>query len=300
MELIRKRKSESIIDTPSITGRIVHVIVVAILIGIAFCSLIPLWHVLMASFSDGKVLLAHEGLLWRPVGESSLTAYKKIFSNNSLLLGYANTLLYVVGATAVGMFVNITGGYVISRESKLRVPLTVMIMFTVIFTGGIIPTYMVVRALGWAGTRWALLIPGSTNGIFVLMMMNAFRSIPESTVESARIDGAGHFRTLFQIMLPQAMSMGTVIVLNSVILQWNNWFPAAIYVPIQKKAWPLQLWIKQIVAENDSFLMNTNPDYSRYIVQFALIIIATFPLLIAFPFFQNQLEKGVLGGSVKG
>lgn len=294
------RIKEGMVENPSITEKIVHGIIIGILVISCFCSFIPLWHVLMASFSDGKALLAHEGLLWLPVGKINIEGYTKIFKDSSLLKGYGNTLLYVIGATTIGMFINITGGYVLSRQSKLRVPLTLMLLLPVLFNGGLIPTYMVVRALGWTGTRMALLIPGCTNGMFVIMMMNAFRSVPESTIESARIDGAGHLKTLFFVMLPQAMSLGTVIILNSVIMQWNSWFTASIYIPTKRDLWPLQLWIKQIVAENEGFLLNSNPDYGRYLIQFALIIIATLPVLCAFPFFQDKLEKGVIGGAVKG
>ncbi len=296
----KKIARDGMVENPSTVAKIVHACVILVLVLIAFCSFIPLWHVLMASFSDGKTLLAHKGLLWLPVGKVNIDGYLNVFKDSSLLSGYANTLFYVIGSTCIGMIINITAGYVLSRESKLRKPLTLLIMLTVIFSGGLIPTYMVVRSLGWTGTRLALLIPGCTNGMFVIMMMNAFRSVPESTVESARIDGAGHIKTLFHVMLPQAMSLGTVIILNSVILQWNSWFNASIYVPTKKNLWPLQLWIKQIVADNESFLLSSNPDYSRYLIQYALIIVATLPILCAFPFFQDKLEKGVLGGAVKG
>lgn len=289
-----------IVEHPSMVERVVHVLVVAVLLSICFVAIIPMWHVLMASFSDGKNLLAHEGVAWLPVGEFNLAGYRHIFKNTSILMGYANTLIYVVGATSIGMAINITGGYVISRESKLRVPLTLMFLLSILFSGGLIPTYMVVRGLGWTGTRLSLLIPGCTNGIFVVLMMNAFRGVPESTVESARIDGAGHLRTLFQVMLPQAMGLGTVIILNSVVLHWNAWLPASIYIPNNRGLWPLQLWIRQIVAENEEFLMSVHPDYSRYLIQFAVIIIATVPILAAFPFFQEKLEKGVIRGAVKG
>lgn len=297
---VRKTAKEGMVENPSTSAKIVHGIVVIVLILIAFCSFIPLWHVLMASISDGKALLAHEGLLWLPVGKVNLDGYKNIFKDSSILSGYANTLFYVIGATLIGMIINITGGYVLSRESKLRAPLTFLIMITVMFSGGLIPTYMVIRKLGWVGTRWSLLIPGCTNGMFVVMMKTGFLNVPEETVESARIDGAGHLKTLFLVMLPQAMSQATVIILNTVIIQWNSWFNASIYVPAKKSLWPLQLWIKQTVADNESFLLSSNPDYSRYLIQYALIIMATLPILCALPFFQEKLEKGVIGGAVKG
>lgn len=288
------------VENPSFFEKTVNIILVFIAGAVAFCSFIPMWHVLMASLSDGKSLLAHSGLLILPVGDLTLDGYQKVFSSLSILKGYGNTLIYVVGSVSFGMIFNILGGYVLSRSSILQKPLTILVLFSVLFNGGLIPTYIVVKTLGWVGTRWALLIPGCTNGMFVIMMMNAFRIVPESTVEAARIDGANHLQTLFKVMLPQTKSMATVIILNSTLIQWNNWFPAAIYMPNKRELWPLQLWIKQIVAENEAFFNNANPDYGRYLVQYALIIIATLPVLIAFPFFQEQLEKGVLGGAVKG
>ena len=101
-------------------------------------------------------------------------------------------------------------------------------------------------------------------------------------------------------MLPQAMNLGFVIILNSVVGQWNSWLPASIYTPNNKNLWPLQLWIKQIVADNANFLRSANPDYNRYLIQYAVIVAATLPILVLFPFFQDKLEKGVIAGGVKG
>lgn len=299
-KMIKKsRIKEGMVENPNRWEAIIHIIVVALVVFIAFCSFVPMWHVLMASFSDGKSLLAHKGMLLFPVGKISTIGYTKLLSDATILRGYANTLTYVIGATSIGMIINILGGYVLSRKTKLSPMLIMLVLITVLFNGGLIPTYMVVKSLGLVGSRWALLIPGCTNGMFVVMMMTAFRSVPESIVESARIDGAGHIRTLFSIMLPHVKGMATVIILNTVIMQWNAWFNAAIYVPTRRELWPLQLWIKQIVAENENFLSSSNPDYGRYIIQYALIIVATLPVLIALPFFQERLEKGVLGGGVK-
>lgn len=303
MAILNNRKKrqikEGMVENPGITERIVHVIVVLLVILIAFCSIIPMWHVVMASFSSGKDLLAHEGLLVLPVGKPTFIGYQKLFQDVNILKGYGNTLAYVIGATSIGLTLNILGGYVLSRKTKMGSVLTLLVIFTVLFNGGLIPTYMVVKALGWVGTRWALLIPGCTNGMFLVMMMVAFRGVPESTVEAARIDGAGHLRTLFHVMLPQAKGIATVITLNTVLIQWNAWFNAAIYVPNKRELWPLQLWIRQIVSENENFLNSANPDYGRYVIQFALIIVATMPVLMMFPFFQDKLEKGVLTGAVK-
>lgn len=301
----RKKKFEddsrlAMIENPSLADKIVHGIVVLLCAAVAFCSIIPMWHVLMASLSDGRTLMAHEGIAWLPVGKFSFDGYKHIFRDVSILKGYGNTIFYTVTSTALGFFLSATGGYALSRETKLKTPLSIFLMLTMLFSGGMVPTYMVIRSIGWVGTRWALIVPTCTNAMFTIMMMNAFNSVPKEMYEAARIDGAGHFRIMGQIMLPQAMNLGSVILLNSVVIQWNSWLQAAIYAPNDKNLWPLQLWIKQITSQNQNFLRSSNPDYSRYLIQYAVIVAATLPIVVLFPFFQDKLEKGVIAGGVKG
>ncbi len=298
---MKKVEPEStMIENPSAGDRIANVVIIIICALIAFVCVIPMWHVLMASLSDGRQLMAHKGVIWLPIGKLNLDGYKHIFRDASVLMGYGNSILYTVGATALGFMISATAGYALSRETKLKTAMTLFLMFTVLFGGGMVPTYMVVKSLGWVGTRWALLIPGCTNAMFMIMMMNAFKSVPKEMYEAARIDGAGHFRTMMQIMLPQAMNLGSVIILNSVVGQWNAWLSASIYVPNNKNAWPLQLWIRQITSDNANFLRTSNPDYSRYLIQYAVIIAAILPIIILFPFFQDKLEKGVIAGGIKG
>lgn len=290
----------SMVETPTAGDHVVDVIVVLLCGLVAFCSVIPMWHVLMSSISDGKALLAHNGLVVLPIGKINFEGYAHIFKNAGIVSGYMNAIIYTVSATALGFFMAVITGYALSRQTKMKPYITAMIMFTMLFGGGMVPTYMVIKALGWVGTRWALIIPGCTNAMFMVMMMNAFNSVPREMYEAARIDGAGHFRTMTQIMLPQAMNLGSVIILNSVVGQWNSWLQASIYVPNKKNLWPLQLWVKQITADNDSFLNTSNPDYSRYLIRFAVVIAASLPIIILFPFFQDKLEKGVIAGGVKG
>lgn len=303
-KLKKKAKEEeptlSMVEHYGPADRIVDVIVYLLCALVAFCSIIPMWHVLMSSLSDGKTLLAHKGLVILPIGGATLDGYRHLFQNASILQGYMNSIIYTVGATAIGFSLSVLTGYALSRRTKIKPIMMGMIMFTMLFGGGMVPTYMVIRSLGWVGTRWALLVPGCTNAMFMVMMMNAFNAVPMEMYEAARIDGAGHFRTMTQIMLPQAMNLGSVIILNSVVGQWNAWLQASIYVPNKKNLWPLQLWIRQITADNENFLNTSNPDYSRYLIRFAVVIAAILPIVILFPFFQDKLEKGVIAGGVKG
>ena len=187
-----------------------------------------------------------------------------------------------------------------SRTTKLKKFMIGFVMTTMMFGGGMVPTYMVIRKLGWVGTPWAVIIPGCTNAMFIIMMMNEFNRIPKENYEAAMLDGAGPIRTLFQIALPQAMNMGTVIIFNLVVGVWNSWLQASIYLTNNRELWPLQLFIREITANAENFLQSTNPDYSRYLIQYAVIIVSILPILVLFPFFQKKLEKATITGGIKG
>ena len=280
-------------------GTVALILICALLFLIAFCCLVPLWHVLISSISDGQKLLAHEGVVIWPLGQPTLDGYHYVFRDSRILMGYANTLIYVVGQMAFGFVINMLGGYVLSRKPKLGPALTIILVLTMMFSGGTVPTYMNVRRLGMTGTRWALIIPGCTNAIFVMMGVRAFSGVPEAVVEAAKLDGAGHLRIMTQVMLPQCMGLLSVSLINTGILAWNAWFQASIYVTTQQNLWPLQLWVRQIASESTDFLNYANPDYARYLIQFVVIVIATLPILIVFPFFQKTLERGMMAGAVK-
>lgn len=296
----RRLSDSSMVETPTAGDRVVDVIVYTVCALVALASVIPMWHVLMSSLSDGKALMAHEGLVLLPIGKPTLDGFKLVLQNKGIVQGFMNTIIYTVGTTVCGFLLATITGYALSRRTKMKPVVTGLVMFTMLFSGGMVPTYMVVRALGWVGTRWSLIIPGCTNAMYIIMMMNAFNSVPKEMYEAATIDGAGHIRTLFSVALPQAMNLGYVIILNTVVGAWNSWLPASIYVSNKKNLWPLQLWIQQITADNQNFLNTANPDYSRYLIQFCVIVAATLPIVIAFPFFQDKLEKGVLAGGIKG
>lgn len=296
----RTKKHDGMVEDHSTVGLIVDIAIAIFMLGIIFICLVPVWHVIMSSISDGRSLLATGGLVLWPVHSTTLAGYKLLFSNMTILRGYLNTIIYVIGATSVGFILNVIGAYVLSRDTMYRKPLHVFIFITILFNGGLIPTFLVIRALGMVGTMWALIIPGSTNAIYMIIMGTAFRTVSRETVEAAELDGAGHLSIMFRVILPQALSMSTVIILFSVVQHWNAWFPASIYVPAQRNLWPIQLWIRQIVTENAAFLQTQNPDFNRYLIQYAVIVVATLPILAIFPFFLKYIEKGIVLGGVKG
>ena len=273
----RKPKyKEGMVVHPGPGERVADVIIIAILVLCMFIAIVPMWHTVMVSLSDGQLVIAHEGILWKWLtgdGSINLAGYERTidYSNYAIIKSYGITLLYVVGNVVFGLM----------------------------FNGGTVPTYMVIRTLGMTGTIWSLILPGCTNAMFIMMTMNAYKQVPYSTIESAELDGAGHFTIMFKILLPQAMGLITVCMINTAILSWNSWFEASIYVPSNKEIWPLQLWIRQIVADNESILQAATPDWNKYLVSYCVIIIATLPVLIAMPFAQKQLQKGSLLGAVK-
>ena len=304
--------SDGMIEKHSGASLVADIVIYALLLIALFICIVPIWHVLMASFSDGQKFFAGEGLVggiaWVPIADAHTEAYQYLFARwENILAGFGNSILYVVGATIFGMIVNISAAYVLSRKSKLRPVLMIFVMFTIMFNGGLIPTYKVIQTLGWINTRWSLLIPGCTNAFFVIMLSNAFAAVPESTIEAAELDGAGHLRIMWQVVLPQSMSFTSVIILNSVVLQWNAWINASIYLDSRAiDLYPLQLWLREWIADSESFLADAagslfGPDYNgQYLMQYAAIIIGMVPVLLVFPFFQKRMEKGQLQGAVKG
>lgn len=300
MEKAAKKGHEGMVENGSIGGQIANVVLGLLLALVAFCSLVPMWHVLMSSLSNGRALFASEGLVLFPKGGFNLEGYKLVLKDASILLSYGVTVFYVAGTAGLGLVLNVTGGYVLSQSSKLKPLFLGILIFATMFNGGLIPTYMVIRSLGMVGTPWAVIIPGCTNAIYVIMMMNAFLQVPQATVEAARIDGAGHISLMFRVMLPQARGFAMVTMINTALAAWNAWFEASIYVPRNKEWWPLQLHIRDLTSRNADFLNYANPDYNRYLIQFAVIVVATLPVIVLLPFFIRKLEENMVVGAVKG
>ena len=189
----------------------------------------PILHVLAGSISDPLMLNAHRGLIVWPLGEPTLGGYRLVLGNQAIGRAYLNTLIYVVGATALGTGLTILAAYALSRKDLyFRSPIALMITFTMIFSGGLIPTFMVVRDLGMLDTRWALIIPNALSVFLILIMRTSFAAIPESLSEAALMDGAGHLTILGRIIIPVSKSIIAVIVLFYGVQHWNSWFTASI------------------------------------------------------------------------
>lgn len=272
-------------------------------LGLAFCAfiaLIPMWHTLMLSISDPFALQAFSGLAVLPVGGVTFEGYSILFESELFWLGWRNTIMYVAGTVLLGFVLNVMGGYALSRQTLLKKPMMIFLMITLVFGGGMLPTYMVMNELGLVGTPFAIILPEATMAMYLVLAMNAFLTVPESTVEAAELDGAGHFTIMFRVMFPQCGSLFFVTVINTFVASYNSWMSAKIYLPVQQDLWPLQLVINEIIAENADYNIGSNPNYARYLVQFCTTVAAVLPLMVAFPFFQKKMEAGMMLGGVKG
>lgn len=267
--------------------------------------LIPVWHVLMGSLSDPLQISAHSGIILYPLGETTLGGYGLVMQNNSIVRSYGNTLLIVVSATALGTFLTILASYVMSvRGLYWKKPINFLVTFTMIFNGGLIPTYMVVRNLNMLDTYWCLIIPGCCVAYNIIIMRTSFSQIPDALSEAATIDGAGHFRILFQIILPVSKAIIAVIVLFYAIQQWNAWFNASIYLQ-NRDLYPLQLTLREIVLQSseNSIVANADGetvDIYRPLIKYCSIMVSIIPMMIVYPFVQKYFVAGVMIGSVKG
>jgi len=276
---------------------------IVILATIAFIAIYPLWHVLVASMSDNTEIMKHRGMLFNPIG-FTLDAYTVVFHYPMVLKGYLNTIFIVVVGCTINILMTSIGAYVLSRKDVMFLKaFLILIIITMYFGGGLIPLYFTVKELQLDGTLWALIIPVAINTFYLIIMKTAFSAIPDSLEESAKIDGASHITILFRIVLPLSLPTIAVMLLYYGVGHWNSWFNAMIFLRTKRELYPLQLVLREILLQNtmvDGTTMNLDnrPDIGETI-KYALIIVATVPVLFVYPFLQKYFVKGVLIGAVK-
>ena len=269
-------------------------------------TLYPLLYVVFVSFSTPSEYMRFTGsMLWHPLG-FSLSSYRVVFNNNAIWTGYKNTLFIVIIGTTLNMLLTIIGAYVLSRQNlMLRRPLTLLTMFTRYFSGGMIPTFLLVRSLGMSNTLWALIIPAAINTFNLIIMRTAFENVPDSLEESAKIDGANQLVILVKIMVPLVVPTLAVLVLYYAVSHWNSWFNAMLYIR-DRKLYPLQLILRELIIQNtgsmDMSLSSSGDDdaFLSETIKYSTIIVATLPILLLYPFLQKYFVKGVMVGAVKG
>lgn len=260
-------------------------------------------HVGMASFSEPRQIMNHVGILLWPDG-FSLEGYKVVLGNPNILNGYLNTIFYVVAGTALNILLSSMGAYVLSsKEFPMKRTISIAIVFTMYFSGGMIPNFLLVRGLGMYNSRLAMLLPAAINTWNLIMMRTSFAAIPDSLAESARIDGANDFTILFRIIFPVAKATIAVMVLFYAVGHWNSWFNAMIYLQDREK-YPLQLILREILISNSSSgntveAADEITNFLGQLIKYCTIVVSTLPVLCIYPFVQKYFMTGVMVGAIK-
>lgn len=263
----------------------------------------PFVHVIAVSFSDTTMYTPGDLLLW-PVGFT--TAAYELVLNGPVV---SRALLVSIGITVVGtfisMFCTVTMAYALTQTR--RVPgskfVLLLVLFSMLFSAGIIPNYLLVRQLGLLDTWWALILPGAISAFNLVVIRNFFMNIPEELLDAARIDGAGEVGILVRIVLPLSKAVLAVISLFYGVGYWNAFFGAMLYLN-DPRMWPIQLVLRQYVLQADplpgAVIENTQQHITPHTVQMAVLVLATVPILLVYPFLQRYFTKGVLTGAIKG
>ena len=266
----------------------------------------PLLYVLSCSFSSSEAI--YSGKVWLfPVG-FNVRAYKEILEYRPVLTGYANTIFYTTAGTAINVVCTTLAAYPLSRRDLAgRKLLMFVYTFTMIFHGGLIPTYLVVRGVGMLNTRWAMLIPQAV-GIYHVIIMRTFfqQTIPDELLDASRIDGASDVQFVSRVVLPLSGAVIAVITLFYAVFHWNAFFEAFIYLN-KRSLYPLQIFLREILimSEIDSDMIIDPKDMQamhelRELLKYALIVVSSVPILVLYPFVQRYFVKGVMLGSIKG
>jgi len=275
---------------------------VLFLILISFLFLYPMWYVLVSSFSDAYAIASGK-VTFFPIG-FNFNAYKLVFEDQRIWAAYGNTFFYVIAGTLINLVLTTLGAYPLSRKNlEGKSFIMAFIVFTMFFSGGLIPAYLNIRELGLYDTRWALLLPGGVSAFNLIVMRTFFQSIPESLIESAKIDGAHDFKVLLRIVLPLSMPVIAVMTLFYAVGHWNSWFSAMIYLQ-NRDLFPLQLILREILIQSSAQNMLTGAAQDEVFrisesIKFATIIVATLPILLIYPFLQKYFVKGVMIGALK-
>ena len=275
-----------------------------ILLLVGLITVYPLWHIVCASFTDSRLLMSYNGILLWP-REFTTAAYALMIKNPLIVKSYGNVIFIVITSCLLSILMTSLCAYVLSVKRVFwNKYLTIVIMVTMFFNGGIVPTYLLIaKWLHLNNSYAALILPAAINVYNMIIMRTSFESIPESLKESAKLDGAGHLRTLFLIVLPLSKAIIAVMLLYYAVAQWNSWFQASIYLTSRSK-YPLQLILREILIENDTALMNNAEAGDQAAVgeaiKYAVIVFSTLPILCVYPFLQKYFTKGVMIGAVKG
>ncbi|MDR0670432.1 MAG: carbohydrate ABC transporter permease [Treponema sp.] len=280
-----------------------HGVIVFILILLLFATLYPVIYIVSMSVSDVDAVLNREVLLL-PKG-FSLKSYSLVFENPQVWRSYMNTIFYTVFGTFINLALTLSCAYSVAQQRFfLRRGLMVFITLTMMFSGGMIPGFLLVTRLGIYNTRWAILLPGAVSAWNLIIARNFFMTtIPDELIESARIDGANDIGIFLKIVMPLSGAILAVMTLFYAVGHWNMWFKAMIYVP-NEALQPLQLYLRNVLLLNSPEAMAGLDDIMERVayamqLKFAVIVIATLPVMCLYPFVAKHFVKGVMVGAVK-
>lgn len=302
---MEKKKKTKIRD--SFGDRIFNIMCFSIVLLLVILVAYPLWFVLMASFSDptyvntGTLLLIPRGF--------QLEGYKMVFENARLWITYGNTILYTVLGTVLGTCITLLAGYAFSRKDLVGGSFIMkLFVFTMYFSGGTIPTYLIIDKLGLVNTRALMIILGSVS-VYNIIIVRSFMvsNVSEDLFDAAKIDGCGNGRFFFQIVVPLSKAVIAIMVLYIAVAHWNSYFDAMMYLT-DAKLQPLQVYLREVLVLGSTMAANENldPELQSMMetmvatIKYAFIVISTVPILCVYPFIQKYFVKGVMIGSVKG
>jgi putative aldouronate transport system permease protein len=271
---------------------------------LAFVTLYPMYYVVCASVSETVKLLASPGVLWAPKG-FNLGAFAMAIKHPLFISGYRNILFILVVSLPLNIIMTLFCGYFLaSKDVYFKKPILAFIMFTMFFSGGMIPGYLNIRSLGLYNSLWALIIPGAMSIYNAIICKTAIEAVPDSLSESAYIDGANDLVIIFRIVFPLIMPTIAVLLLYYGVGHWNSWFPASLYIQDNPKL-PIQNVLRAVLIANSNILnagatADDKMDQFSESIKYAAIVISTLPILCIYPFLQKYFVKGVMIGAVKG
>ena len=276
------------------------IIICVILVIYAFLIIFPFWNAFVISISSESAYLHSKLLLWPT--ELDLTAYQSVFQNNELWSGFGITMILLIGGTLYQLFFTVITGYALSRKNWTGKNLVMnMILVTMFFGGGMIPYYYLIRDLGMMNTIWVMIIPGAIDTFNMLLMRNYFASLPTEMEESAKIDGANDIVVFVRIFLPLSLPMLATIGLFFAVGNWNSWYNAMIFIPDRANIWPLQMVLKEMIANMSSQMERPDaPETFTEAMTMAAIFFTIVPIMCFYPFLQRFFVKGIVVGAIKG
>lgn len=282
-------------------NRVIHLILLILTV----VTVYPLWFVVIASVSDPTAIANGEVFLFPK--QITFAAYEALQEYPDIFLGYRNSLLYMFGGTLICLIGTLPAGYALSRKKlKGRRIINFLVVFTMYFSGGMIPTYLLHRSIGWINTPWVMVIPVIFNGYYIILARSAFESLPEALHESAMLDGATELKYFLRVALPLTKATTAVIFLFSALSWWNEYMRFVIYID-NPQIQSLQVFLRQITQKLTASLTESGVSFDEFIqaqktqmlLKYSTVVITALPFCIIYPFVQKYFNRGVMIGAVK-